>query len=385
MTHAVIAGSFDPPTHGHEDLTARARGIADKVTIVIVTNTSKQPLFSVEERQQMLKKVYNTCINWDVRVLPASQYLAHFAQSLRATMLIRGFRDVIDLNYEAVVEAANLGLSPDLPTVYLRSSPAHAHVSSSLIRGLLGHDGWEFAIRPYVIESIAPAVYDKLGGPLAWTWVQTWQQLGLKPAPTAWNRLCGAYREKRRGHHGESHIAHVIREFERLHLSGRFAPQESWELPIGIMALMYHDVIYTGMVGNHDEEASADRLSFDAEKASYSRDTLMRNRLMTLGASCISGTKHVRPPETHLEAAVRDADQMILAAEPYDYDRYALGVRKDYAQFGDELFYPGRQAFLEGYLQRRIFCLDGLEEEERRAKDNLRRELAAINARLSTG
>ncbi|HEY4649170.1 MAG TPA: pantetheine-phosphate adenylyltransferase, partial [Gemmatimonadales bacterium] len=94
---AVYPGSFDPPTRGHEDLVRRSLGLADRLIVAVATNAAKQPLFSVEERLEMLR----ASVGDDPRVSLQSfdGLLAEFAKRVGATIIVRGLRAVSDFEY----------------------------------------------------------------------------------------------------------------------------------------------------------------------------------------------------------------------------------------------------------------------------------------------
>jgi pantetheine-phosphate adenylyltransferase len=129
---AVYPGSFDPPTRGHEDLVRRSLGLADQLVVAVATNPGKQPLFSVEERLEMLR----AAVGGDSRVSLQSfdGLLAEFAKRVGATIIVRGLRAVSDFEYEFQMALMNRQLHPSLETVFLVPAVDLTYLSSSLVR-----------------------------------------------------------------------------------------------------------------------------------------------------------------------------------------------------------------------------------------------------------
>jgi pantetheine-phosphate adenylyltransferase len=129
---AVYPGSFDPPTRGHEDLVRRSLALADRLIVAVAVNAAKQPLFSVEERLELLR----ASVGDDSRVSFQSfeGLLAEFAKRVTATIIVRGLRAVSDFEYEFQMALMNRQLHPSLETVFLVPAVDLTYLSSSLVR-----------------------------------------------------------------------------------------------------------------------------------------------------------------------------------------------------------------------------------------------------------
>ncbi len=129
---AIYPGSFYPPTRGHEDLIRRSLALADRVIVAVAINASKQPLFSVEERLEMLR----AAVGDEPRIaLDTFQgLLADYAKRAGATMVVRGLRAVSDFEYEFQMALMNRQLHPSLETVFLVPAVDLTYLSSSLVR-----------------------------------------------------------------------------------------------------------------------------------------------------------------------------------------------------------------------------------------------------------
>jgi pantetheine-phosphate adenylyltransferase len=129
---AIYPGSFDPPTRGHEDLIRRSLALADRIVVAVATNSSKEPLFSVDERLAMLR----TAVGGDPRITfdTFQGLLADYAKRSGATMVVRGLRAVSDFEYEFQMALMNRQLHPSLETVFLVPAVDLTYLSSSLVR-----------------------------------------------------------------------------------------------------------------------------------------------------------------------------------------------------------------------------------------------------------
>jgi pantetheine-phosphate adenylyltransferase len=129
---AIYPGSFDPPTRGHEDLIRRSLALADRVVVAVAVNVAKQPLFSIEERLDMLREA----VGDESRVAFESfeGLLADFAKRVGASVIVRGLRAVSDFEYEFQMALMNRRLHPSLETVFLVPAVDLTYLSSSLVR-----------------------------------------------------------------------------------------------------------------------------------------------------------------------------------------------------------------------------------------------------------
>jgi pantetheine-phosphate adenylyltransferase len=151
---AVYPGSFDPPTKGHEDLVRRSLALADRVIVAVALNAAKQPLFTVEERLDMLRQA----VGGDSRVSFESfqGLLADFAKRAGATTIVRGLRAVSDFEYEFQMALMNRQLHPSLETVFLVPAVDLTYLSSSLVREVARFGGDVSAlVHPVVAEALA--------------------------------------------------------------------------------------------------------------------------------------------------------------------------------------------------------------------------------------
>ena len=129
---AIYPGSFDPVTLGHEDIVRRGAELFDELTVAIGINPEKEPLFTHEERLELLREVFADLPN--VKVTSFHGLTVDYARSVGATVMLRGLRTVSDMDAEFTMALANHVLAPDVETVFLMAAERYSHISSTHIR-----------------------------------------------------------------------------------------------------------------------------------------------------------------------------------------------------------------------------------------------------------
>ena len=132
MSKAIYPGSFDPVTFGHLDVISRASKVVDHLIVGVLNNTSKSPLFSVEERVTMLRKAVKSLPN--VEIQSFSGLLVDFAAASGASVIVRGLRAVTDFEYELQMSQTNRKIAPEVDTVFFTTSLQYAYLSSSTVK-----------------------------------------------------------------------------------------------------------------------------------------------------------------------------------------------------------------------------------------------------------
>jgi len=152
IVKAIYPGSFDPLTNGHLDLIARAAKIFDHLVVAILRNSSKNPLFTVEERVAMLSEGTAEFGN-DVSVSTFDGLLVDYAREQRAHAVVRGIRAISDYEYEFQMALMNRRLSPDVETIFLMPDAKYSFVSSRLVKEVFRLGGSVDGLVPkFVIE-----------------------------------------------------------------------------------------------------------------------------------------------------------------------------------------------------------------------------------------
>ena len=139
MKIAVYPGSFDPITYGHLDIVQRAVRLFDKVVVAVALREEKHPLFSVEEREVLARKVLAQFPN--IEVTNFSDLLVDFARRVKADTVIRGLRAVLDFDYEFQMVLTNRKIAPDVDTVFLLPSEKYFYLSSSMVKEIASLGG----------------------------------------------------------------------------------------------------------------------------------------------------------------------------------------------------------------------------------------------------
>ncbi|HVX40181.1 MAG TPA: pantetheine-phosphate adenylyltransferase [Gemmatimonadaceae bacterium] len=139
MRIAIYAGSFDPMTRGHEDLMLRSLEFVDRLIVAVATNSSKQPLFTIDERVEMIRAAMGDQPRVEVKSFGG--LLVDFAREQGADLLIRGLRAVSDFEYEYQMALMNRHLSPTLETVFMVPSLDTTYISASLVREIARFGG----------------------------------------------------------------------------------------------------------------------------------------------------------------------------------------------------------------------------------------------------
>jgi pantetheine-phosphate adenylyltransferase len=153
---AIYAGSFDPITKGHEDLVMRSLEFVDRLVVAVATNIAKQPLFSADERVELIRAALDNEQRIEVRQF--SGLLVDFARNVGAQLLIRGLRAVSDFEYEYQMALMNRHLSPGLETVFMVPSLDTTYISASLVREVARFGG---KVDDLVHPAVAAALRDK--------------------------------------------------------------------------------------------------------------------------------------------------------------------------------------------------------------------------------
>ncbi|WP_068774582.1 pantetheine-phosphate adenylyltransferase [Paenibacillus sp. FJAT-26967] len=136
---AVYPGSFDPVTNGHLDIIRRSAKVFDKLIVAVLNNTSKNPLFSLEERIQLLTQVTRDIPN--VEVDGFRDLLIHYMKSKDVHIIVRGLRAVSDFEYELQLATMNTKLNDDVETFFMTSSPQYSFLSSSIVKEIARFHG----------------------------------------------------------------------------------------------------------------------------------------------------------------------------------------------------------------------------------------------------
>lgn len=160
----VYPGTFDPITNGHADIILRAIKVVDRLVIGVARNIGKGPLFTTEERVQIVREEIDHLVDADTRkrveVRAFENLLMHFAVETGASVILRGLRAVSDFEYEFQMAGMNNRLNPNVETVFLMASDRYQFISSRFVKeiGMLGGD-----VSPFVSPRVAARLAERFG------------------------------------------------------------------------------------------------------------------------------------------------------------------------------------------------------------------------------
>jgi pantetheine-phosphate adenylyltransferase len=135
----LFPGTFDPLTKGHVDVISRAVSLFDKLIIGIGINSSKQPMFTVEQRCGWIKEIYKN--DFRIDAVGYTGLTVDYCKEIGAQYILRGIRYVSDFEYEKAIADMNRMLAPDIETLFLTCSPEYSTISSTLVRDVIRNNG----------------------------------------------------------------------------------------------------------------------------------------------------------------------------------------------------------------------------------------------------
>ncbi|EAD4837317.1 pantetheine-phosphate adenylyltransferase [Listeria monocytogenes] len=154
---AVIPGTFDPITNGHLDIIERAAKIFDVLYVSVLNNSSKKPLFTIEERMEMIRQVTAHLPN--VQVESASGLTVDYAATRGATAIVRGLRAVSDFEYEMQIASMNRTLNADIETFFVMTNTKYSFLSSSMVKEVAQYQGDISELVPKIVNKQVQAKF----------------------------------------------------------------------------------------------------------------------------------------------------------------------------------------------------------------------------------
>jgi pantetheine-phosphate adenylyltransferase len=149
-TLAIYPGTFDPLTNGHVDIIQRGSRLFDRIIVGILLNVEKSPLFTVSERVEIAKEVFQPYPNVEVDTFDG--LLVEYARRKRAGVIVRGLRAISDFEYEMQMALMNRHLNPEVETVFMMPAEPYTYVSSRLVKEVVALGGSVTTLVPSIVE-----------------------------------------------------------------------------------------------------------------------------------------------------------------------------------------------------------------------------------------
>ncbi len=328
---AVYAGTFDPITKGHEFMIEQAAALFDEVIVAIGINPDKNPMFTVEERLEMVKALTNHLPN--VRTTSFdNQLLIKFATAAKASFIVRGIRDIKDYDYEKTMRHINADINSDVTSVFLMPPREIAEVSSSTVKGLMGPEGWAHLVAKYVSKPVLKRLIQKK---YAFVW-QELLALGAEGSETKfWDAILDPYLDDKRFYHNPGHICDLLHLYEKI--KDKIQDKATY-----LLALVTHDIDKT-------EAASAQFVKKLVSELGLPKSVSDR------AAQVIGYSKTHLAAKTDSDALYfLDSDLAILGRPENEFDEYELQVRQEYQHVPEKDFRRIRAGILRKFLDKEL-------------------------------
>ena len=156
---AVVPGSFDPITNGHLDIIKRAADVFDVIYVAVLNNSSKNPLFSIDERMELIKEVTKEIPN--IRIESSTGLLVEYAKAKNAKAIVRGLRAVSDFEYEMQITSMNRYLDESIETFFIMTKNQYSFLSSSIVKEVARYGGTVTGLVPEIVENALLEKYNK--------------------------------------------------------------------------------------------------------------------------------------------------------------------------------------------------------------------------------
>lgn len=332
---AIYPGSFDPPTNGHLWMIETGSQLFDQLHVVIMRNPGKNPRFQIDERVKMLRTTTHCFENVKVSV-GENVYTVEMARRLGAKFILRGLRSGTDFDFEHMLRNVNGDMGREVETVFLTPPRDLAEVSSSLVMGLVGPEGWEGVVRRYVPRSVFERVRRSgnrgIGEKIRWElWHQFKEHLGASGDYNA-DKLLAELKKMYapatdRVYHTWAHVEEGFKELYGMpnEMFDKFESVK--EITTLVLAWLFHDCIC--VPGNKaNEEMSAATLVSTLQKMAVPNDVF--TAMGTRASWLILLTKHPSNPKSFAEKLIVDLDLAILGQSPEIFDDYEEDIFSEY-------------------------------------------------------
>lgn len=357
MKIGLCAGSYDPLTLGHEDVFKQAAELVDKLIILVSFNKDKKGQLGINDRLHCLKNFVKEHNLTNVEVMyNDTEYTVKFAERHNVNYLFRGLRNSQDLVYEENVRFLNNSLNPNIKTVYLPAGKGLEQISSSLVRSLIGYEGWEMEVRKYVSPFVLKTLMinkhkEELSKFWHWDGVMKFTDKTsdfevikgsmsniTSDVSSKWfNIIIDKYSETHRMYHNLEHISRMLRQCKN-HLGGRTNQVLNYDLLK--YAIFFHDIIYDPK-SKTNEVDSANLFKEFSEEAKLSVE--LTNDVIV---AIIQSANHMLGSSNPNIQMFLDLDMFILCSSESLFSSYCEKIRQEYSFVPDEIYNVKRSEFL---------------------------------------
>lgn len=377
---ALYPGSFDPPTNGHKWVIQKVADQFDKGFVAIGINPEKPGRFPTQQRAEMLQEIATEFPN-----IAVTSFLgllqADFAEMVGARYIIRGTRNSADFSYESDNRHVNTTINPNLETVVFIPPKELLQVSSSMVMGLVGFEGWKTEVAKMVPNSVLKRLESMQDAKdkeyLERKWQDLCRRLGTKGNTTEiFESLYKRYDEPHRFYHNQPHIKMCLNELELV--------QDLASNPDAIeLAFWYHDAIYDSAKqpsSPQSQPVDDEGLSAELAQEDIKRLGLSPEFAQKVG-SLILLTKHNSVPKDNDEQLLADIDLAIFGRSSRLFDLYEQNVRTEFGLVPQKRFSDVRRGVLQGFLDRpSIYYTDFFRSRyEKQAQKNLQRSIRVLS------
>lgn len=377
---AAFAFSGDPITFGHMNIIERASTLFDKLFVVVASYASKNYLFTLQERLELVKKVLDGIPNVEVVSCTWKVFTVNYLRELGVNVFVRGLRTFDDLKFEQNQEFFNLDIAREIETVYLTSPLELTNVSSSNVRAIAGIDPeWASQAKRLVPDIVLHALEEKTIQNQAkkhWAWLMNKLGLPGDANMNLYHEINKKYSEPGRFYHIVKHWVNVVDELmEVLDLLENKT--------IAVWAGIMHDWEYNPDPRRFAYKDQNEILSY--EEACMLGDPIWYTKVFNKDKLevAIMATTHKSVPDDNDAKYLVDADIAIFGRSKREFEEYCKCIRKEFAWVTDEVEYCNARAdFLEkNFLKDRptIYSTDYFRTKyEKKAQTNLKRHISEL-------
>lgn len=382
MEKIVYAGSFDPLTNGHWWVIKSGLEIADKVLVFVAENPAKKTMFTANERKEMISQVAlaeGLQDSIEVHIIK-NEYVAAKALKMGAKYMLRGIRNQIDFDAEALLQKTNTDVIGGAKTIFVMPPRDLDSVSSSFIKSLMGPVGWHIKVRQFLPLNVYETLLKKYIYDALMSYKSEENDVELFEL---WEKTRQAYFAKDRHYHNYEHIVHCLQELKWY--EGNVQKPNNYEMQQLTIAILGHDIVYAKKEDVSDEELSAQLVqniwsnkNIDAVALIRTTDHLNKQT---------QSRNQLNFNDSKIAKLMRSIDLAILGQEPNFYKEYTKNVRKEYEDYDDLQYFAGRAKVLRGLLDKlekdELFEHNMFKHYNEQAKINMEAELVDLSSKLN--